>query len=87
MCKGLAQSEKRPLYFRGASSQREPASGIPYRRVLRLLFLNTYMTGFGTDKWEHTDEPSFNALSLQSRIGAVFGKNWLSMRSGVICAR
>lgn len=87
MDKGLAHSEKQLLYFRGASSQREPASGIPYRQVLGLRFLNIYMTVFGTDKCEHTDEPCFNVLSLQNRIRAVFGKNWLSLRSGVICAR
>lgn len=79
--------EKHLFYFKGASSQREPTSGIPYRWALGLLFLNTYMAIFGTDKWEHTDEPCFNALSLQSRIEAVFGKNWMSLRSRVICVR
>lgn len=82
----MAHSEKQLLCFRGTSSWREPSSGIPCTLVLDLLFCNTYRTAFGTNKWEHRDEPFFVALSWQSRIRAVLVKNCLSLQSRLVCA-
>lgn len=82
----MAHSEKQLLCFKGASSWREPASGIPYILVLDLLFCNTHRTAFGTNKWEHPGEPFFIALSWQTRIREVLVKNCQSLQSRLVCA-